>query len=364
MNDFGKQLRIFREQSKDPQTGRRLSQEKLGALLFDEIGIGYTGAAVSEWELGKSRIGADDRALLLSLIKILKRCGGIKFAAEADRLLEAGNFRALNQAEREKQFPPQPEANDPPSDSGESGPLFRYFSPLIPTAEFDAIWREAQKGPAPALPHAAAAILRKITDRASARDYLRAMLWLWIWMLAYFLVAPSLQWTLMTGANAWHTVSIYALGSLALPPLIGAMTGAGKNEFWREKGLSRSPVLHLYVHQGAFIGFHVGYFLMFLLTSFQNLLGAQPATWVEFLKMGFPVAIGYAGAQLIPHNLWRAYGRLHWRDGGIFFIFALLGPLWALFFLMFFETITSPVMGAVVILLAMTLLAAWEARKR
>jgi hypothetical protein len=31
---------------------------------------------------------------------------------------------------------------------------------------------------------------------------------------------------------------------------------------------------------------------------------------------------------------------------------------------MFFETITSPVMGAVVILLAMTLLAAWEARKR
>lgn len=66
---FGQQLRKFRLLSRFPGTGKPVSQETLGELLNEEIGIHYTGAAISDWERGKSKINADDRLLLISLVK-------------------------------------------------------------------------------------------------------------------------------------------------------------------------------------------------------------------------------------------------------------------------------------------------------
>ncbi|NOH01146.1 MAG: helix-turn-helix transcriptional regulator [Chloroflexi bacterium] len=369
MNEFGKLLRFYREQCRDPSTGKRLTQERLGDLLFDEIGVHYSGAAVSDWERNESRINADDWLLLLSLVKILKQYGGIKSPEDADRLLESGNYRALNPLEKADLFPGPFEADDspaPPPVSRESPSnlqfLFKDISG-VSRAEFKEILNQARSGPQPAWPRVAVTVIRKFTDRISAFDVLRAILWVWIWIVAYWLVAPSLQWALIKEADAVQTAILYAIGSLILPPLIGAMTGTGKKGFWREKGLSSSLVLHLYVHQGAYVGFHVGYFFMFLFTSVQNLLGAQTAIWSEFIKAAFPIAVGYAGALLIPYNLWLAYGQLRLKDGGIFFVFVLLGPLWAWFFLEFYPVFASPVLGALVILAAMTILAASEARK-
>jgi transcriptional regulator with XRE-family HTH domain len=80
--------------------GRRLSQERLGELLGRELGIGsYSGAAVSDWENGKSKIHADDRSLLISLIKILVNGGGCKTVEDANELLRLGNYRSLDESE-------------------------------------------------------------------------------------------------------------------------------------------------------------------------------------------------------------------------------------------------------------------------
>jgi hypothetical protein len=43
--------------------------------------------------------------------------------------------------------------------------------------------------------------------------------------------------------------------------------------------------------------------------------------------------------------------------GGIFFIFIILGPLWAWFFLEFYETLITQKLGAILILLSATILA-------
>lgn len=368
MSDFGSLLRSFREQCKDSSTGRRLTQEKLGDFLFDEMGVHYSGAAVSDWERNESRINANERLLLLSLVKILKQHGGVQSPADADRLLEAGNYRALNQLEKEELFPGLFEADDPPAPESASKESYSYLQSLlrdiffISASEFEEIMDKARKGPSPVWPRMTVALIRKFTDRLSVFDVLRAILWVWIWVIAYWLVAPSLQRP-PTNGTVVQSMVLYTIGSLILPLLIGAMTGAGGKEFWKEKGLSRSPVLHLYVHQGAYVGFHVGYFVIFVLTSVQNLIGAQ-AAWVEFMKIALPIAVGYAGAHLIPYNLWLAYGRLRFKDGGIFFVFALLGPLWAWFFIEFHSTLTSPVMGAVLLLAAMTLLVVNEAEKQ
>ena len=108
MTDFGTLLRIIRNRCVDPDIpGRSLTQERFGELLGGELGIqgGFSGAAVSDWERGKSRIRADDRLVLISLLVVLRRQGGIRSVSEANELLEVGNYRALNPAELEKVFP-------------------------------------------------------------------------------------------------------------------------------------------------------------------------------------------------------------------------------------------------------------------
>ena len=120
---FGEALRTFRQASNDPERlNRRLSQERLGELIGDEMGdLGFSGAAVSNWERGKSKISAEDRNVLMALIKVLHKCGGLRTLDDANQLLEAGNYRALDDDEKQKVFgeiaeeinvePPAPKQN-------------------------------------------------------------------------------------------------------------------------------------------------------------------------------------------------------------------------------------------------------------
>ncbi|MFN2137828.1 MAG: hypothetical protein ACK2UK_17870 [Candidatus Promineifilaceae bacterium] len=103
---FGGLVRTYRRQCQDPLRGGLLTQERLGELIGDQMGdAGYTGAAVSEWERGRSKIHADDRLVLLALLKVLVQCGGIQLPRQADNLLEAGNYRSLNARELTQLFP-------------------------------------------------------------------------------------------------------------------------------------------------------------------------------------------------------------------------------------------------------------------
>ena len=98
---FGQLVRYYRRQSVDPMRGGMLTQERLGELIGVQMGdAGYTGAAVSEWERDKSKIHADDRLVLLSLLAVLVQCGGLCTPDQADELLAAGNYRRLDQQER------------------------------------------------------------------------------------------------------------------------------------------------------------------------------------------------------------------------------------------------------------------------
>ncbi|NCF67512.1 MAG: hypothetical protein GWP61_16225, partial [Chloroflexi bacterium] len=78
MKSFGEQLRIYRRQCEDPQRGGLLTQERFGELMGVVLGdAGYSGAAVSDWERDKSKIHADDRAVLVALLTVLRQNGGI-----------------------------------------------------------------------------------------------------------------------------------------------------------------------------------------------------------------------------------------------------------------------------------------------
>jgi uncharacterized protein YneF (UPF0154 family) len=106
MKSFGQQLRLYRRQCHDPQRGGLLTQERLGELIGETMGdTGYSGAAVSDWERDKSKIHADDRAVLVALLSVLNKCAGLIHIEDANDLLLAGNYRRLDAAEAGAVFP-------------------------------------------------------------------------------------------------------------------------------------------------------------------------------------------------------------------------------------------------------------------
>ena len=114
MSTFGQLLRQYRRQSSDPMRGGMLTQARLGELLGDELGhTGYSGAAVSDWERDKSKIHADDRHLLVALVSILHRCGGITTISAANAFLASGNYRSFDDAELAQFSPDQPSETVP-----------------------------------------------------------------------------------------------------------------------------------------------------------------------------------------------------------------------------------------------------------
>jgi len=129
MEKFGELLRNFRQRCKDadhPEHG--LSQDRFGQLVGAELGIdGYSGAAVSDWERGKSKIHADQRKVLISLIKVLHRQNGIRTLSEANQLLNTGNYRDLDVDEAQQIFSGAPGSEQAVSEIKDPGHSYHLF---------------------------------------------------------------------------------------------------------------------------------------------------------------------------------------------------------------------------------------------
>lgn len=103
---FGKLLRQFRKQSRDPETQKPLTQERLTDLLAEETGLqGVTYATISNWERDRYQIQKDDRQTLVGLIDVLHRSGGLLSLHTANMWLMTGNYRPLNRTEIEQVNP-------------------------------------------------------------------------------------------------------------------------------------------------------------------------------------------------------------------------------------------------------------------
>ena len=352
--DFGKRLRSFRLQYHDAETGKTLSQQQLGECLYEHFGIRYSGAAVSDWERNKSKININDRLLLLNIIKILKQHGGIKSPSDANLLLEAGNYRALNVSEKNEVFPEEADNTIPSIEYSGNPPLNQLFFNL--PVELQKKLAEAKTGPPPAWPHMVVAVLNQIIEQWTIAHILFFLIWLWIWLITYLLITPSLQWPFTSDEKSQQAMWLYIAGSILAPLLVSLMVGIRNKDFWHKQGTAALYTFRLFIYQGASIGFHIGYFVIFAISLTQYSFQAQSAIWFEAIKILFPLAIGYTGAHLVPYNLWRAYGKLNLKDGGIFFVFIILGPLWAWFFLEFYETLITQKLGAIFILISATIL--------
>ena len=373
MSNFGTLLRNLREACRDPIfPSRKLSQQKLGILLGNELGIqGYSGAAVSDWERGKSKINAYERLVLVMMIKVLHDHGGLQKVEIANQLLESGNYRALDEDEARKIF------QDFPSELNFKQPAYREENcipgKLLSLADMFAISKDelvenlvkTEEGPDPSWPRILAAFMRKATDRYSLS--LTSILWMAVWLLAFWLIGPSLRLPFVDHDSAVLAIYMYVAGSLTIPLLIGVLVNTKDSGYWKRVNEVRPLLLRLYTYQGAGIGFNVGYFLLFPFSLVRHYLGYESTVWIGILGATAGLVLGSMGAQVVPHNLWRAYKRLAWRDGGIFFVVALMGPLWGYIFLENYPILLTPLLGILVILLALTFViffARWNFKKQ
>lgn len=365
MSQFGKLLREYRLNCNDPGfPGRKLSQPRLGELLGRELGMsrGYSAAAVSDWEHGKSKINADQRLVLTSLVRILHQLDGLKTSSEANRLLEAGNYRALDSGERKQIFPEEiisasVEVSINKSSDNRQSPDFPWEGKFF---EFDdqihRLLADAKEGPSPSWPRVIASLLKRFSNYWSVSKSLVVLIWFWLWLLTWRLISPSLRLPFTSRENAQLALELYIVGTLVTPVLIGVLTNPKSNEFWQKHGLATNYATYLYTYQGAGIGFHLGYFGVLAINLLGYYMHFHFALWFELIETGIILLWGYLAAHIVPYNLWRAYGRLALADGWIFFVFLLLGPMWAFFFFEFYPVFFSSVTGGITILLAITLL--------
>ena len=369
---FGGALRTFRQASNDlDRFNRRLSQERLGELIGDEMDDrGYTGAAISYWESGESKINAEDRNVLLALIKVLHRCGGLRTLGDANQLLEAGNYRVLDNDEKQKVFgeiakeinaePPAPKQNT----SRSLFPLLLENLFSISEAEYQELITKVEEGPRPTWPRLLAAFMRKVSDDWSLS--LVDINWIWVWLFAWWLITPSLRWPFENSQSSMVAMQMYIGGTLIIPLLIGLLVNTKDNEYWKQNSAANPKLVRLYTYQGAAIGFNVGYFFILPLVLTRYYLQLGSSIWLEIMAVTLGLILGNMAARVVPHNLWRAYERLTLADGGIFFVVAFIGPMWGLFFLKYYPVLLTPVLGVITILLALTavvLISTWQARK-
>lgn len=358
MTTFGEALRAIRQMSHDPERNQRLlSQGRLGELIGHMLEDGgFSGAAVSNWERGDSRISAEDRKVLIALIKVLHKCGGLKTPEDANQLLEAGNYRALNQGEEEEIFGEISPVGAVKSQQiiAKSLPVFLLENLFaLSGAQAKTLLADAEEGPSPSWPRVLVVFLRKAGERFSLSP--RSILWLWLCLLAWLLIAPSLRWPFANRNTALLAVEMYVIGTLIIPLLAGLLVNTKDNPYWRQQGLANSTILRLYTYQGAGIGFNLGYFFVFPFVLVRYYFRFEPAMWLEFVAIILGLILANLSARVVPYNLWRAYGRLKLADGAIFFIVALLGPLWGTFFLQTYPVLLTPLLGSTAILLALTL---------
>jgi hypothetical protein len=368
MTKFGEQLREFRQRCNDSQSPHgKLTQEKFGELVGAELGIRYSGAAISDWERGVSKIHADQRQVLISILKVLHQWGGIKTLMEANQLLESGNYRALHINESVQISPEFPDGVN----AAQHTPEQKTSRSLVPflleglfavsEAELKALLTKAGEGPPPAWPRVLAAFMRKASDNWSLS--ITGIMWIWLWLLAWWLIGPSLHLPFADRDAAVVAMGKYATGTLIIPLLIGLLVNTKDNDYWKGQTAANSFLVRLYTYQGAGIGFNLGYFFVFPFALLRYYFHFGSSVWLEIAASALGLILGNMGARVVPYDLWRAYSRLTLRDGGIFFVAALLGPLWAIFFLEYYPILLAPVLGIIIILLALTAFVIISARQ-
>lgn len=370
MNRFGELLRSYRLRCTCED--RSLTQEKLGGLLGEALGgAGYTGAAISDWERGKSQIDKDQRLVLVGLLQVLYKLGGLQNAVEANTMLLAGNYRPLNDEETLLVFHARDSAP-----SQQTGALWH----LIVLVWNEIVWGPVETtkmqmpisgGASPRWTDWLLGIIGWAFRGWTLERVLRWITWIGIGVLIWILTFPMLDWrqpwVFESPSEARWRVLLYCGGALILPTLIACFTNTRHDPFWQQLKLDGNWLLRFYTYLGAQVGFHVAFLMVFTLALLWYYLQLEVPLWLVGLSAAWILLVSHAAAHEVPFNQWRAFGRFLLSDGGIFAVFFGFGPFFGWYFYTFGLWLLQPLIAIPVGFLVIgfiTLLTLWQRRSR
>lgn len=149
---FGKMLCYCRGQTIDKKLGKPLSQEKFALRISTKTGLTITRNTVSNWEHHKVYLHPQkDRFILLAIIDILHEYKGIETLSEADQLLEAGDYRTLDDTEKTKIAPdwllvtPKSRIERTLDEKSQTSSIFQAIPPRL-RRTFDVLIADKAKG--------------------------------------------------------------------------------------------------------------------------------------------------------------------------------------------------------------------------
>jgi hypothetical protein len=232
-----------------------------------------------------------------------------------------------------------------------------------PSEEIRELVNRGLNGPPPRWPRIFLMLLGWPFDKWTAEKFLQALGWVSIWLLTWTFTFPMMMWPFANDAQAWLAAAVYIGAASVLPLGVGGLTRTDGDEFWRAQPI-KSRYVRLYTYQGAFLGFHIGYAIVFLAKLLTSYVSLSHWGLLDGLAAVWPVVLSYASARQIPFNLWRAYGRLQLDDNLIFFVFVFFPLGFGLFFWMNYSILLPPEFGIPILLFSAGVLAALTAWRR
>lgn len=324
--------------------------------MGDVLGYqGYSGAAISEWELGKSQPRQDERPVLVALLKVLHDCGGLPSLEEANSLLEAGDYRALNAEEINKISAGwlRDDLSGGEDAPRAAGALWRELF-WHPRQRAKDLWAQQNgaEGGSRELSQLPLVVVERLLRPWNSTRVLYLVAWVATWLVVWRSSFPLMDWPPASGDAARSAGLHYALGSSLLPLAIGMLAYRREREIWRDRGQTGSGVFFL-TSLGALAGFHVGYLSLFALRLFTYYLelNAIPR-WLQAVAALWPTLLAYLAARRAPHRFWRAFQELSMTEGdwALLILLLILGPIVGLSFPLIYTWLLSPTVGLAVIL--------------
>jgi hypothetical protein len=327
VEEFGSLLSYYRGKSVDPIRGKPLTQERVAELLEQVSGLQYAGATISNWERGASQINANDRPILVGLVKVFYDCQSLTSPDEADRLLATGNYRHLNEAELEQVF-----GNCPATDPAETGTagtwrlsngsglashqvLLDSLKELLAHPGKQLLAALRLEAPSQATwPAFLESLLAKLLGHWTATRLLWTIAWIAVWLATWWLTFPLLRWPGENQSQLQLAAIGYAIGALVMPLFIGLLVYHARVTNLREKQGKR--IAAFFNCLGALAGFHLAYTLMLAARLLAFHLDLSPATVrLEIALAAVPVILAFTAAQQMPFHVRRAFGALQVTGG-------------------------------------------------
>ncbi len=344
---FGALLRRYRTHTVDPYTNKPLSQERLAEFVNVAV------ATISYWENDQRRIRVEDRALLLAILQVLHRHGGIKTVAEANALLLAGGYAPLGQDEREENLPDlipddTQDGGSPPKDIPVEQPYLLFNLRAM-------LFKDEGRGGESTLAAAVLYWLGSPAQRLTAHDVLRLIGFLFLWLAAALAWWIFLQWPYHDDDAARLACLIWGGATALVPILLGLAMRCDHQDMLQEKTNYRLGIVVRRI-TGALGGYQMGAALVFATALLLFYLALWPLPrWLVVLLAGLPMLLAYAAGRRMPYNYYRAFRdslgetralRLDDGDLAVLLAFLALGPMMAALFYFGQDWLLQPVVGA------------------